>query len=221
MSIVRNSYESEVCEYLAEEVAPYFFMKREVWGEHITGRRKRIDAIIYPKLLLLDNGFPKIPVGIEIKTNELDDGNKKQVIELYHQSIIYRHTRFEMKSGMEFLPLILIYPPIDNYMRGSAEKGEWSEDCSKGFNHIATRLSGKFFIGELFLRRDLENGDILKIRLCAIDYYRIKKDGSGKRYNMPWGFEKYENEKRKLQERVITAEEYKREILKLTELLGI
>jgi hypothetical protein len=212
--IIRDSLETGVVEYLVSQLSGYFHIKLEVWGEHLTGRKKRIDAIIYPKKLLTEQCFPQIPVGIEIKTDLLADGNKKQVAELYHQSIVYRHSRFELKTGREFLPMILIYPPLENYLKES-------EEFNKGFIHISTRLSGKFFIGELFLDRDLQNGLAFKIRLCGCDYYRFGKDGNGKRYNQNWGFEKYEAEKRKLQAFVSSSDEYDTEILKLTELLGI
>jgi len=211
MAIIRASQENNVVAYVSEQLSPYFYIKQEVWGIHIKGSKKRIDMIVYPKQDLIDNEFPKIPVGIEIKTNILDDGNKKQIIDLYHQAISYRHTRFELKTGLQYLPMILIYPPMANYLKNE------SPDFRKGFEHIGSRLSGKYFIGELLLSKDCDCK--FKIRLCGSDYY--KYNGTGKRFNLNWGFEKYEEEKLILQKQNLSPEAYNNAINDLTEKLGI
>jgi hypothetical protein len=215
MAIVRESKEVDVVMYLKEQLAPYFDIREEVWGVHMTGRRKRIDLIITPSVDTISKGFPDIPVGIEVKTNLLSDGNKKQIVELYHQAITYRHSRFEIGTGFEFLPLILIYPPIENYLK------EQPEEFTKGVVYILSRLSGKYFIGDLFVKRDLTSNYNMRIRLCGADYYKIHPVYGHRRLNMNWGFERYEEEKKKLQNKNINPIEYEKEIYKLCELLGI
>ena len=214
MAIVRTSPETDVVKYVVESLSPYFHYKQEVWGVHLTGRKKRIDLIIYPNQELLAEGFPPIPVGIEMKTTLLVDGNKKQIVELYKQAIQYRHTKFEMKKGYEYLPLILVYPPPPHYLRDS------STDFSSGAEHIGSRLAGKFFIGDLHLPADCPE-HLFKIKLCGSWYYSYGLDRKGHRLNMEWGFEKYEDQKRIIQSKNLPKGEYDNEINKLTKLLGI
>lgn len=211
MAIIRNSQESDVVPYVNEQLLPFFHIKQEVWGTHIRGTKKRIDMVVYPRQELIDNEFPKIPIGIEIKTNVLFDGNKKQVIELYHQAISYRHTKFELKTGPQYLPMLLIYPPMCNFLK------EESADFRRGFEHIGSRLAGKYFIGELLLARDCDCK--FKIRLCGSDYYKF--NGTGKRFNLNWGFEKYEEEKEQLLKQDLSSDEYNRAINNLSEKLGL
>lgn len=211
MTIIRASKENDVVDYVSNQLDQYFYIKHEVCGTHIRKTKKRIDMVIYPKQILTDNEFPKIPIGIEIKTNLLDDGNKKQVIELYHQAIAYRHTRFELKNGAQYLPMILIYPPMSNFLKGE------TEDFRRGFEHIGSRLAGKYFIGELLLQRDCDCN--FKIRLCGSDYYKF--NGIGKRFNLNWGFEKYEEEKLILQKQNLSPDEYDKAIEGLSEKLGL
>lgn len=211
MSIVRASKEIDVVDYVSSQLEPYFYIKHEVCGTHIRGAKKRIDMVVYPKQILIDNEFPKIPIGIEIKTNILDDGNKKQVIELYHQAIAYRHTKFMLKTGPQYLPMILIHPPMRNFLKREPE------EFVRGFEHIGSRLAGKYFIGELLLQKDCDCN--FKIRLCGSDYYKF--NGNGKRFNLNWGFEKYEEEKLLLQKQNLSPDEYDRAIDDLSEKLGL
>lgn len=211
MSIIRATLENDTVQYVMEQLSPYFFIKQEVPGTHIRGKRKRIDMIIYPRQHLIDNEFPKIPVGIEIKTNVLLDGNKKQIIELYHQAIGYRHTLFDLKTGSQLLPMILIYPPMQNFLKNE------STEFSSGFTYVSSRLAGKYFIAELFLERDCEYK--FKIELCGSTYYKF--NGTGKRFNLNWGFEKYEEEKIILQKQNLSPEDYERAISQLSEKLGL
>ncbi len=211
LTIIRASKENDVVEYVTNQLMGYFHIKHEVWGKHVVSGNKRIDMIVYPKEILINNEFPKIPIGIEIKTNILDDGNKKQIIELYHQAITYRHTKFELKTGNQFLPMILIYPPMSNYLKNE------TLDFKKGFEHIGSRLAGKYFIGELLLSNDCDC--YFKIRLCGSDYYKF--NGSGKRFNLNWGFERYEEEKLIIQKQNLTTEEYNKAINNLSEKLGL
>jgi hypothetical protein len=212
MAIIRVFNENDVVSYVAEQLEPYFYIKHEVKGKHIIRGNKRIDMVIYPKPILIENEFPKIPIGIEIKTNFLIDGNKKQVIELFHQAIGYRHTRFELKTCLQFLPLILVYPPMSNYLKNE------TEEFRKGFEHIGSRLAGKYFIGELLLPRDCKDCHF-KIRLCGSDYYKF--NGTGKRFNLNWGFERYEEQKEIIKKQYPTPDEYDRAINTLSELLGL
>lgn len=211
MAIIRNSQENDVVSYVNEQLSSLFYIKQEVCGTHIRGTKKRIDMVIYPKQELIDNAFPKITIGIELKTDVLLDGNKKQVIELFHQAISYRHTKFNLKTGSQYLPMILIYPPMKNFLKDE------SPDFIRGFEHLGSRLSGKYFIGELLLQRDCDCK--FKIRLCGADYYKF--NGSGKRFNLNWGFEKYEEEKEQLLKQNLSSIEYDRAINDLSEKLGL
>lgn len=167
----------------------YFNIWHERWGVNaITGQNKRIDAILTPKQILLDNEFPKIPIGLEMKDDLLANGGKKQAVGLLSQAFDYRITRFEMGSGSHFLPLILIFPPFKRYLREA-------EDFKNGFKYFAKRIAGKFFIGELVL---YEPPYDFIINLCGHWYYRMRQDGTGQRWNNNWGFEKYEEQKQLL-----------------------
>jgi hypothetical protein len=214
MPVIRQSFECNIIAYLKENLAPYFKIQEEVWGTHIRGKRKRIDVILTPNPDLLKLGFPEIPVGVEIKTEKLEDGNKKQIIEVYHQAISYRHTRFQLNGSQHFLPLILIYPPMSNYL------DQQSREFSDGFQYFATRLSGLFFIGEIFLPRDLPDVKFM-FKVCGAEYFKLKRNGTSHRWNSNWGFETYEKEKQRLIEAQLSPNEYEREILSLTEMLGI
>lgn len=214
MSIIRQSFESDTVIYFKENLEPYFKIQEEVWGTHICGTRKRIDAILIPKPELLKLSFPEIPIGVEIKTEKLEDGNKKQIIEVYHQAISYRHTRFQLNESRHFLPLILIYPPMSNYLN------QQSKEFSDGFQYFATRLSGLFFIGEIFLPQDFPEVKFM-IKVCGIEYFKLRRNGTAHRWNSNWGFEAYEKEKQRLIEAEIPPDEYEREILSLLEMLGI
>lgn len=212
MAIIRDSQECDVVSYVNSQLDNLFFIKPEAWGTHIRGKKKRIDMIIYPKQELIEQNFPKIPIGIEIKTNSLVDGNKKQVIELYHQAITYRHTRFQLKTGNHFLPMILIYPPMDNYLKDA------HPEFIKGFKYIASRLAGLYFIGELFLERDCE--DQLRIDLCGSTYYRLS-NGTGKRHNLNWGFERYEEQKSVILKQKLSPKDYNQAIDDIAEMIGL
>jgi hypothetical protein len=212
--IIRQSFESSTVAYFKESLDPYFKIQEEVWGTHIRGILKRIDAILIPKPELLKLSFPEIPIGVEIKTEKLEDGNKKQIIETYHQAISYRHTRFKLNGSRHFLPLILIYPPMSNYL------GQQSREFSEGFQYFATRLSGLFFIGEIFLPQDLPDVKFM-FKVCGAEYFKLRRNGTFHRWNSNWGFEAYEKEKQRLIEAQLSPAEYEREILSLTEMLGI
>lgn len=214
MSIIRQSFEGSTVAYLKESLGPYFNIQEEVWGTHVRGIRKRIDAILIPKAELLKLSFPEIPVGVEIKTEKLEDGNKRQIIEVYHQAISYRHTRFQLNGSGHFLPLILVYPPMSNYL------SQQSKEFSDGFQYFATRLSGLFFIGELFLPRDLPDVRFM-FKVCGTEYFKLRRNGTAHRWNSNWGFEAYEKEKQKLIEAELPPAEYEKEVLSLTEMLGI
>jgi len=215
MSIIRKSKETDVITYFNEKIGRFFNIYPEVWGTHITGCKKRIDAIITPKQFLLDRSFPEIPIGVEIKTDLLEDGNKKQVIELYHQTIVYRHTRFNFQNSLRFLPLILIYPPMTNYLKHEESK------FSSGFRYFASRLCGLFFIGELFLPKDKDSIEFL-IHVCGTDYFTLKNNGQYHKWNSNWGFEVYEREIGLMVEQgKITPKEYEKQVMILAEKLGI
>jgi len=214
MPIIRQSFENTTVAYLRENLSPYFEIQEEVWGNHMRGNLKRIDAILTPKADLLKLSFPEIPVGVEIKTEKLEDGNKKQIIEVYHQAISYRHTRFQLNGSRHFLPLILIYPPMNNYL------SQQSKEFSDGFQYLATRLSGLFFIGELFLPRDLPDVKFM-FKVCGTEYFKLRKNGTSHRWNSNWGFEVYGREKQKLIDAQLSPEEYDKEIFSLLEMLGI
>jgi hypothetical protein len=214
VAIIRNSVESSTVEYFLEHVSPYFEVNQEVWGTHINGKRKRIDVVLYPKPNLVESNFPQMPIGVEIKTEKLEDGNKRQIIELYRQTISYRHTRFELDGSRHFLPLILIYPPMSNYLK------HVTKEFADGFQYLGTRLSGQFFIGELLLPRDVPEARFM-IKVSGTEYFRMRNDGTSHRWNSNWGFEAYAREKEKLLQANLSPEEYDREIFSLIEMLGI
>jgi len=208
--IIRQTKETETEQEIRDILSSHFNIFYEVWGIHsVTFKKKRIDAILIPKDHLID--FPKIPIGLELKPKQLLDGNKKQAIELSKQTIDYRYTRFKMKTGYHFLPLLLIYPPYSNYL------SHQQKDFEDGFSYFANRLLGKYFIGELVL----DDPDyVFKIVLCAQNYYRYK-NGLGKRLNMNWGFEEYEKLKAEIIEKAYDFKEYENEIRNISGLLGI
>jgi len=224
MTIVRDSLEKETSDYFFDRISEFFIIKgTEVWGVHLSGKRKRIDAVIFPNNYLVESGFPKINVGIELKSMSLKDGNKKQAIELYKQSISYRHTRFEFDQNKHFLPLISIYPPISNYLKKSRllhSEEQYSEHFYTGFQYFADRLSGLYCISELFLERDMPNTKLL-IKLSGIDYFIIRKNGYSHKYNNNWGFERYEIEKNRIEKANLRPDEYEREIKGLIDLIGL
>ena len=222
MSIIRSTPETETEDHIKGTLSKWFNIYFEVSGVHaLTKRKKRIDFILCPKQVVLDSGLPNIPIGLELKTFKPLDGNKKQVIEVCKQAIDYRYTQFKMKSGKHFLPLILIYPPASHYLTNPPqEEGRFpssdNESFQQGFHYLLSRLLGKFFIGELDL-----DGDIgFKIILCGSDYF-VWKDNRGKRLNMNWGFEKYEELKKEIISKNLSGDEYENEILKIVNLLGI
>lgn len=218
MAIIRNSFESDTVRYFLDMASTFFTIDQEVPGVHINGNKKRIDAVLYPKNILLKKDFPNIPIGIELKTSELKDGNKKQIIELYHQTIIYRHTRFKLNDVIRFLPLILIYPPSMNYLKNAENV---TEEFNRGFRYFAQRLAGLFFIGEIYLPRDMK-GIQLMIELCGLEYYKLKNDGNFHKWSSNWGFEIYEREIGKMvQEGKVSVQEYEREVLTIAHRLGI
>jgi len=215
LSIVYTTPERTTTEHVTDLLTPYFEMRYEVQGVHcVTGRKKWIDVVLIPRQKLLDARFPQIPVGLELKSFNLDDGNKKQAIEISKQAVDYRYTRFKMKSGYHFLPLILIYPPSKYYLDNSTSH---EEEFKKGFEYATNRLLGKWFIGELFVSEF--DCDFL-IMLCGTRYFRWKKN-KGFRWNQNWGFEKYEEVKRELFDKNLEPHEYEHELLKHTHLLGI
>ena len=210
MAIILAEKEIQTTKEIAEKISKHFEIYWEVWGYHgLTGKKKRIDAVLTPKKHL--NDFPELPIGLELKPKALLDGNKKQIIELSKQAIGYRHTRFKMKSGLHFLPLILIYPPCSNYLQFQQSSFE------EGFYYPITRLLGKYFIGELVLDDPKYE---FKIFLCGQEYYKYK-NGRGKRLNLNWNFEKYETIKKELSKTTIDSDEYETEILKISDLLGL
>jgi len=214
MPIVRKSLESSTVEYFRENISPYFYIYKEIWGTHLRGNQKRIDAVIFPKPNLLEMAFPEIPIGVEMKAEVFEDGNKKQIIELYHQAILYRHTRFQVNGSRHFLPLILIYPPMNNYL------GQQSKEFSDGFQYSLTRLSGLFFIGELFLPKEIPDVKFM-LKVCGTEYFKLRRNGTSHRWNSNWGFEAYVKEKQRLIEAELSPGEYDKEIFSLVEMLGI
>jgi hypothetical protein len=211
MSIVPTVKESATRKLIVKSLSGFFHIRHEIWGVHsVTNERKRIDTVLVPMQILTSQGFPNLPIGLELKPTAFEDGNKKQLIELGKQAVDYRLTRFKMASGKHFLPLILIYPPSDALLTHLGRA-----DFADGFAYHHSRLLGKWFIGELLLK---ELG--FEIWLCGERYYRMKS-GVGKRRKKNWGFEKYEDIKKELREQVANEEEYQRVMLQHVHLLGI
>jgi hypothetical protein len=215
MSIVLTQPESLTTKLILSRLSPHFHLVREVKGCHsITGSNKRIDFVLIPKSNLIEQKFPNLPVGLELKAFNLEDGNKKQVCLLSKQAVDYRYTRFKMRSGHHFLPLILIHPPIRHYLEHSNPD---RTDFNDGFEWGLARTLGQWFVGELSFP---ENGDGFEIFISASRYYRMR-NGVGKRLNLNWGFEKYEKVKQELIEKNLTHREYEDELLRHVDLLGI
>lgn len=229
MPVIISNLETLTEEYATIQLDPFFDIYKEVWGIHsVTKKRKRIDSILIPKPILIKNNFPKIPVGLELKTFKPEDGNKKQIIEVCKQAIDYRHTRFKMQTGYNFLPLILIYPPSIHYLNNPPKiDGEYpsydNQNFKKGFHYLLSRLLGKFFIGELIFENDNSEASnfIFKIILGGAQYYIFYKNHTGRRLKTNWGFEKYEEMKKSLIEKNLTSIDYEEEILKISHFLGI
>jgi hypothetical protein len=58
-------------------------------------------------------------------------------------------------------------------------------------------------------------------KVCGAEYFKLRRNGTFHRWNSNWGFEAYEKEKQRLIEAQLSPNEYEREILSLTEMLGI
>jgi hypothetical protein len=98
--------------------------------------------------------------------------------------------------------------------------GQQSKEFSDGFQYFASRVAGLFFIGELFLPRDLPEV-MFMIRVCGTDYFKLHRNGTFHRWNSNWGFEVYEKEKQRLIEAELSPREFEKEIFSLTEMLGM
>ncbi len=183
MPIILNSLEAETTEEVISVLGPHFTLRSEVEGTHILGRKKRIDFVLFPKEHLTE--FPQVPIGLELKPKQLFDGNKKQWIHLAEQALDYRYTKFNLGSEFTFLPLILVYPPCENYTALQRET------FSDGFHYFSSRFLGRKAIGELVLNDPKYE---FKILLCGDNYYRYGNNGFSKRQS-DFSFERYQETK--------------------------
>lgn len=111
MSILKPIYtyndysETELKDFMRNELSRNFKIKEEWWGSHFSGRKVRIDMLIKPKQTS-EWANKDVIFGIEFKRGNLD--NTGYINDYIRQCIDYSNTKFD-KIG--YIP-ILMCPPI-------------------------------------------------------------------------------------------------------------
>ena len=121
--------ETENKEELIKAISPYFHIREEIWGKHLSGDNVRIDMVLMPKDNSKWRNKNKTAFGVEIKP---DYDSFNEITGVIVQSIDYRYSKF---NGFH-IP-ILMYPNIFRSKHFSANKTDWMLD----------RLIGKMNIG--------------------------------------------------------------------------
>lgn len=84
----------------------------EVWGVHAsTGRKLRIDFILKPTTEMVEDGFPDIVIGLEVKSPE-PDGSHSKATKLASQAMDYAESSFGEFGRPAF---VMVFPKIDDH----------------------------------------------------------------------------------------------------------
>ncbi len=137
---------------LVDILRNHFLLRPEVEGQTMAGHPVRIDFWAYPKPHIIELGWNPKPFGIEAKSAELENHQKKTAIAVIGQAIVYRWSKFPTREGMARPDFVLIYPSIGALLglpEGQLGRGETFED---GVKYGLERLAGRFRVGELFLK---------------------------------------------------------------------
>jgi len=114
-----------------------FYFQEQVWGRHISGSRKRVDAVIWPKNNTLW-AKKDIAFGIEFKKPD-SIMSLTDVTGMIRQAYDYLHTDFD---GFGKIPILVCPLRLqDRYNGGNHEMS------------IIRHLLGKFGIGEILVKQ--------------------------------------------------------------------
>jgi hypothetical protein len=114
--------EQDVKKQIRELLSPDFYIKEEVWGQHmVDGARVRIDFLVMPKIPLINRGFDKwiggdAWIGIEAKGCD-EEGDPAKGIQLAWQAVTYANSVFG-ECGRP--PFVLVCPPLWNFLHSFA-----------------------------------------------------------------------------------------------------
>jgi hypothetical protein len=146
-----------------------FYIQKEVWGTHFTGKKYRVDAVIKPKQSNLW-ARKDIAFGIEFKKPEayLDC---KIVSSMIRQSYNYLYTDFQ---GYGNIPLLVCPLKIQNTY------------CKENEMSFIKRLLGRFGIGEIVNTKDYRG---LAIIFQENEYVWCEKHGVMKGKSWEFNFQ--------------------------------
>jgi len=94
---IRAEYERRLQQLLAMKMASDFYVKPEVTGHFmISGTANRIDCCMFPKQHLIEKGFVKEWIGVEVKVPEPNTARAGKVGRLLWQAVIYSQSKFKV-----------------------------------------------------------------------------------------------------------------------------
>jgi hypothetical protein len=133
--------EDAMTEVVLRRLEPWFDIEREVWGQHPTGRKCRIDAVIVPK----DGGKwkrPEMALGIEFKVTAARKymPGMKELTAWTAQAIDYSFAEWGRYGR---LPIFLCPSPFSAH--------DFIEDPRQASEHFAIGLLSQFTVGSLGL----------------------------------------------------------------------
>jgi len=148
---------------LFETLCNDFVFRTEVCGTHIHGEKVRIDYLAWPKQHLINNGFPKVVIGIEVKAPGMGSVSKGH--DLIAQAVTYKYSTFVDNICPE---LIFIYPGFDSFFgyHGKEVVCSVSSICQHlNIGCVSTLLRGweMHFAGGLFYSSMTGKGKIANV----------------------------------------------------------
>ena len=163
-----------------------FIIKPDVKGRFLVDNTKvEIDFLIYPLDHLVEKGFEKLWIGIEVKSPYVKEP-VKQGLKVAWQAITYAQSAFtDLNSQPKFENLrpnfVLIYPPIWDFFPKIKALGPNDNvyDCNQSY--LLNSLVQKANVGNLVIDKDFSNW---KIEFSGSQFYYSTRKGRSKILNL-------------------------------------
>lgn len=138
----RFASEKVLADRVLERLAPWFEVRREVVGQHCSGRPLRIDAMLRPRNAELWRD-PDVAFGVEFKLPGAD-ASLRDYTGWIAQAVSYTHVEWDGYGRR----MVLVCPGAASWLDSRPH-----QDPDRGEVMIAKRLTGQLGVGELVLRR--------------------------------------------------------------------
>ncbi|MBC8434394.1 MAG: hypothetical protein H8D96_21000 [Desulfobacterales bacterium] len=163
-----------------------FVVRPDVKGRFLVDNSPvEIDFLIYPRDHLINNGFEKFWIGVEVKSPDVKEP-VKQGLKVAWQAITYAQSAFTDIGNLLTIEnirpsFVLIYPPIWEFFPKIKAVGPRNNYYEYNQSYLLNSLIQKGNVGNMVLDKDLQNWEI---EFSGSQYYYSTKNGRSKIINL-------------------------------------